>query len=140
MLDLYKDLILDHGLNPRNKYIMSNFTNFATGFNYFCGDKVNIYIDLLDDTISKISFYGDGCSVSLASASLLTVLLKSKSIVEVKSFFIYFNSIIKDEKAICYDNKYYYLNTLANVRKYPTRVKCATLVWHTLTDALKINQ
>lgn len=139
MFDLYKDLIIDHGINPRNKYVLSYFTHSCTGFNHLCGDKFDIYIYLKDDILVNLSFTGIGCSVSTASASLLTLLLKNKSLHFSESLFIYFIKIIKDEKSICYDEVYCDLNVLANVRKYPSRVKCATLIWHTLAEALKIN-
>lgn len=139
MFDLYKDLIIDHGINPRNKHVLSYFTNSSTGFNHLCGDKFDIYINLKDDFLIDLSFTGIGCSVSTASASLLTLLLKNKSLHFSEDLFIYFIKIIKDEKSICYDEVYRDLNVLANVRKYPSRVKCATLIWHTLAEALKIN-
>jgi len=139
MFDLYKDLIIDHGINPRNKYVLSYFTNSSTGFNHLCGDKFDIYINLKNDILIDLSFTGIGCSVSTASASLLTLLLKNKSLHFSEDLFIYFIKIIKDENSICYDEVYCDLNVLANVRKYPSRVKCATLIWHTLAEALKIN-
>lgn len=139
MFDLYKDLIIDHGVNPRNKYVMDKFTYFATGFNFFCGDKFDIYLYVEDNNIINVSFTGVGCSVSTASASLLTIYSKKKSINDVKTAFIYFNSIIKNSSLVCYDKMYADLNILSIVRNYPTRVKCATLIWHTLFDALKID-
>lgn len=139
MLDLYKDLIIDHGVNPRNKYVMTNFTNFARGFNYFCGDKFDLYICISNSLINEISFNGVGCSVSTASASLLTFFLKNKSLIYAESLFVYFTTLIKDINAVCYDDSYYELNVLSNVRNYPARVKCATLIWHTLVDALKFD-
>ncbi len=139
MFDLYKDLIIDHGMNPRNRYVMKDFTNFASGFNYFCGDKFDIYLFIIDEKIIKASFYGSGCSVSTASASLLTNSLKDVFVCKYESLFLYFINIIKDKTCLCYDKEYLDFNTLANVRAYPTRVKCATLIWYTLLDALKIN-
>lgn len=138
MFDLYKDLIIDHGINPRNKFILKKFTHFSTGFNHLCGDKFDLYLYLENESLIDISFMGTGCSVSTASASLLTLLLKNKSIIFGETLFIYFINIIKDENSICYDEIYNDLNVLANVRKYPARVKCATLIWHTLAEALKI--
>lgn len=139
MFDLYKDLIIDHGINPRNKHVLNNFTHFSKGFNHLCGDKFDLYIILKDDVLTDISFIGVGCSVSTASASLLTICLKNRSIKSVESVFFYFINVIKDENSICYDEVYSDLNVLAGVRKYPARVKCATLIWHTLAEALKIN-
>jgi nitrogen fixation NifU-like protein len=139
MFDLYKDLIIEHGINPRNKYVLTEFNHFSTGFNHLCGDKFDIYICIKNEILVDISFTGIGCSVSTASASLLTLSLKNKSLQHTESLFFYFINVIKDEKAICYDELYYNLNVLASVRKYPARVKCATLIWHTLVEALKNN-
>lgn len=136
MFDLYKDLIIDHGINPRNKYIMNECTKCASGFNYFCGDKFDLYVFLNDDIITDISFYGNGCSVSTASISLLTCNIKGKSVSYAESMFFYFINVIKNEKCMCYDNHYIDLNTLSIIRNYPARVKCATLAWHILSDAL----
>lgn len=139
MLDLYKDLIIDHGINPRNKHVLNDFTHFSKGFNHLCGDNFDLYIIIKDDILIDISFIGVGCSISTASASLLTIYLKQKSVKSVELLFFYFIKIIKDENSICYDEVYSDLNVLASVRKYPARVKCATLIWHTLAEALKIN-
>lgn len=139
MFDLYKDLIIDHGINPRNKYVMTNFTNMASGFNHFCGDKFDIYLHVVENSIINVSFYGTGCSVSTASASLLTMHIKDKSIFHAKDLTVYFINIIKDINHVCNEAVYTDLNVLASVRKYPVRVKCATLIWHTLIDAIKID-
>lgn len=134
MLDLYKDLIIDHGLNPRNMYIMEKFTNVARGFNPFCGDSFYLYLNIVDDSICDISFYGKGCSISTASASLMTVFLKKKSVVEAVSVFDYFKLLVKGKVECKHD--LHDLNVLSNVTRFPSRVKCATLIWHTLNDAL----
>ncbi len=139
MFDLYKDLIIDHGVNPRNKHILDTFTHFSKGFNHLCGDKFDLYIFIKNDVVIDVSFIGVGCSVSTASASLLTIYLKNRSIENIESLFFYFINIIKDENSICYDEVYSDLNVLANVRKYPARIKCVTLIWLTLAEALKIN-
>ncbi|HFL8819516.1 MAG TPA: SUF system NifU family Fe-S cluster assembly protein [Candidatus Azoamicus sp. OHIO2] len=136
MLELYKDLIIDHGLNPRNKYIMKNFTHFSRGFNHFCGDTVVIYINIINNTIKELSFDGSGCSISTASASLMTLILKDKCLDEAYTIFYYFQNLIKNKTDI--NNIYKDINILASVNKFPSRVKCATLVWHTFKDAVDI--
>jgi len=134
MFDLYKDLVIDHGLNPRNKYVMEKFTNFARGFNHFCGDSFNLYLNVVDECIQNVSFYGEGCSVSIASASLMTMYLKKKTLIEAKVLFNYFNLLIKNDIEI--NDEFHDLNVLSNIKRFPSRVKCATLIWHTLNDAL----
>jgi len=134
MFDLYKDLIIDHGLNPRNKYVLDKFTNSAKGFNHFCGDSFCLYLNVVNSYIKEISFDGSGCSISIASASLMTLSLKNKSIVESLEIFNYFKGIIRGDIE-CKDNLPN-INVLSSVKKFPSRVKCATLIWHTLHDAL----
>lgn len=134
MLELYKELIIDHGLTPRNKYIMSEFTTSARGFNHFCGDSVTIYLSLKNNIIENISFDGVGCSISIASASLMTNTLKKKHITEALNIFDYFQNMIKNK--IDENQTYSDINILASVNKFPSRVKCATLVWHVFKNAL----
>lgn len=134
MLELYKDLIIDHGLTPRNKYIIPIFTHSAKGFNHFCGDSVILYLNIKNNIIEDISFDGVGCSISIASASLMTNIFKKKYITEAMNIFDYFQNLIKNttEKEEIYSD----INVLASVNKFPSRVKCATLIWHTFKDAL----
>lgn len=134
MLNLYKDLIIDHGLNPRNMRVMENFTNSARGFNPFCGDSFYLYLNIIDESIYDISFHGKGCSISTASASLMTVFLKKKNLVEAIALFDYFKLLVKGDVDCRHD--LHDLNVLSNVTRFPSRVKCATLIWHTLNDAL----
>lgn len=136
MFDLYKDLILDHGANPRNKYVMSSYTNYAKGFNHLCGDFFELYLNLVDDCIEKISFNGSGCAISVASASLMTVILSKKTISESQALFERFHSLVISG---CDNSNVDDLCVLANVRKFPSRIKCAMLIWHTFNHAIKIN-
>ena len=138
MIDLYKNLIIDHGLHPRNNYIMKNFTHNGRAFNHFCGDSFFLYLNILKSNIQDISFYGKGCSISIASASLMSLNFKKKSIYDALFLFNYFKSIIKNKNNLKDD--YYDINVLSNVKKFPSRVKCATLIWHTLNDILVNNK
>lgn len=134
MLELYKELIIDHGLNPRNKYVMENFTNFAKGFNSFCGDSFCLYLNIVDNCIYDISFDGKGCSISTASASLMTVYLKKKTLSEASEMFDYFKLVVKGSVKL--KEELHDLNLLSNICRFPSRVKCATLIWYIFSDVL----
>ena len=139
--DLYQQLILDHGKNPRNLGKFENFNKDAKGHNPLCGDKVHVYLKLDENKkISDIKFEGEGCAISMASASIMTELMKNKEEPEVKELIDDFLKMIKDSpelssKIISEDEKTK-LMSLSGVKKYPMRVKCATLSWHTLVSAI----
>ena len=139
--DLYQQLILDHGKNPRNLGKFENFNKDAKGHNPLCGDKVHVYLKLDENKkISDIKFEGEGCAISMASASIMTELMKNKEEPEVKELIDDFLKMIKDSpelssKIISEDEKTK-LMSLWGVKKYPMRVKCATLPWHTLVSAM----
>ena len=127
--ELYQEIILDHGKNPRNLRKTENFNKDAKGHNPLCGDKVHIFLKLNDNKkVEDISFEGQGCAISMASASIMTDLLKGKKEKdEIKT-----NLLKDDEKTK--------LMCLSGVKQYPMRVKCATLSWHTLTSAIDKSQ
>ncbi|AHE67821.1 Fe-S cluster assembly sulfur transfer protein SufU [Legionella oakridgensis] len=134
--ELYQEIIIDHNRNPRNHHEMANPTCQAKGFNPLCGDKVTIYVQLKDNVIQDISFLGCGCAISQASASLMTDVLRGKSVEEAHELFRRFHhmvTIAEDPAPQSMDK----LTVLAGVRAFPARVKCATLAWHTLESALK---
>ena len=139
--DLYQQLILDHGKNPRNLGKFENFNKDAKGHNPLCGDKVHVYLKLDENKkISDIKFEGEGSAISMASASIMTELMKNKEEPEVKELIDDFLKMIKDSpelssKIISEDEKTK-LMSLSGVKKYPMRVKCATLPWHTLVSAM----
>ncbi len=142
--ELYKEIILDHGKNPRNYGKCENFTNDAKGHNPLCGDKVHIYTNLdKDKKILDISFEGEGCAISLASASILTEILKGKNFNLAKAIIENFLNLIKENKLITLnsldDNQKTTLMSLSGVKDFPMRVKCATMAWHTLTSVLDKN-
>ena len=142
--ELYQEIILDHGKNPRNFGKCKDFTSDAKGHNPLCGDKVHIYTNLdKDKKILDISFEGEGCAISLASASILTEILKGKNFNLAKAIIENFLNLIKENKLITLnsldDNQKTTLMSLSGVKDFPMRVKCATMAWHTLTSVLDKN-
>ena len=139
--ELYQEIILDHGKNPRNLRKTDNFNKDAKGNNPLCGDNVHVYLKLNDQRkVEDISFEGSGCAISMASASIMTSMVKGKEEHEVKEIVNDFLEMIKeketlDTKLLSEDEKTK-LMCLSGVKQYPMRVKCATLSWHTLTSAM----
>ena len=141
--DLYQEVILDHGRNPRNFGKPDQFDRTAKGDNPLCGDKIAVYLSLgPDGRIADLHFDGRGCAISQASASLMTELLKGKTQAEAESLFGHFHDMCtKDEDAwtdhgAVDQEALDRLQVLSGVREFPMRVKCATLAWHTLNAAL----
>ncbi len=131
--DLYQSLILDHSQHPHNFKILSDANRTADGHNPLCGDQITLYLNVEDDVIKDISFQGQGCAISKASTSIMTTILKGKSITEAQSIFDKFQHMIKTgEYNIDEMGK---LAVLAGVHKYPVRVKCAILPWHTVVNS-----
>ena len=140
--ELYQEIILEHGKNPRNLGKTENFNKDAKGNNPLCGDNVHVYLKLNDQRkVEDISFEGSGCAISMASASIMTDLMKEKKEVEVKELVDDFLEMIKQnpelKSKILGENEKTKLMSLSGVKKYPMRVKCATMAWHTLTAAMK---
>lgn len=135
--ELYQQVILDHNKSPRNFRKIDNPSAFAEGYNPLCGDRIDIYLKFDDDHISDISFQGSGCAISKASASLMTSMLKGKSKKEAEELFNRFHNLVTDKLG---DNPNIddlgKLAVFAGVRDFPARVKCASLAWHTLMNAL----
>ena len=143
--ELYQEIILDHGKNPRNLRKTENFNKDAKGHNPLCGDKVHIFLKLNENKkVEDISFEGQGCAISMASASIMTDLLKGKTEKEVKEIVTDFLEMIKEKDEIktnlLKDDEKTKLMCLSGVKQYPMRVKCATLSWHTLTSAIDKSQ
>ena len=132
-------------LNPRNLRTTENFNKDAKGHNPLCGDKVHIFLKLNENKkIEDISFEGSGCAISMASASIMTDLVKEKEEKEAKNLIKDFLEMIKEKselvtKSLSEDEKTK-LMSLSGVKQYPMRVKCATLAWHTLTSAIDNTQ
>ena len=139
--ELYQEIILDHGKNPRNLRKTDNFNKDAKGHNPLCGDKVHIYLKLNENKkVEDISFEGQGCAISMASASIMTDLIKGKEENDVKKIVSDFLEMIKEKDEIktnlLNDDEKTKLMCLSGVKQFPMRVKCATLSWHTLTSAI----
>ena len=140
--ELYQEIILDHGKNPRNKGKCEGFTNDAKAHNPLCGDKVHIYLKLnKDKQIENLSFEGEGCAISLASASILTETVKGKDLSLIKKISEDFLNIIKNRTKITINSlttdQITTIASLSGVQEFPMRVKCATMVWHTLLSAIE---
>ena len=134
--DLYQELIVDHNKNPRNYGVLVDANRQAHGYNPLCGDKITVYLHLDGDRITDLRFEGAGCAISTASASLMTQAIKGKSVPEAEAMFQDFHAMVtgedpREETA----DKLGKLAVLAGVREFPSRVKCATLAWHTLHNA-----
>ena len=143
--ELYQAIILDHGKNPRNLRKTENFNKDAKGHNPLCGDKVHVYLKLNENKkLEDISFEGQGCAISMASASIMTDLLKGKEEKDVKEIVYDFLEMIKEKDEIktklLKEDEKTKLMCLSGVKQYPMRVKCATLSWHTLTSAIDKSQ
>ncbi len=135
--DLYQEVIFDHNRNPRNFRVMENPDREVEGFNPLCGDKLTLFLKIKDGIIEDASFQGSGCAISTASVSLMTEIIKGKTIEEAEEIFEMFHKMTTGEDGEIDLDAIGKLAVLAGVREYPARVKCATLAWHTLDAALK---
>ncbi|MGH8370435.1 MAG: Fe-S cluster assembly sulfur transfer protein SufU [Gammaproteobacteria bacterium] len=135
--ELYKDVIVDHNRSPRNFRKMPDATRSQEGFNPLCGDKLTVYIKLDDECISDLSFEGSGCAISVASASLMSQQLKGKTIDEAEQLFEQMHTLLTRDDPDTDLESLGKLAALSGVREYPSRVKCASLCWHTLKSALE---
>ncbi len=134
--DLYQEVVIDHGRRPRNFRVLTPVTHQAEGFNPLCGDRLTLFLNMEDGVIKDASFQGNGCAISTASASLMTEHLKGKTVDEARATFTQFHGLLTDEGKAGSD-RLGKLTVLGGVREFPTRVKCATLAWHTLQAALE---
>jgi len=139
--DLYQDIILDHGQHPRNFRAQQQPSHFANGHNPLCGDRVTVYVTLEGERIRDVSFQGRGCAISQASASLMTEILKGKTLAEAEALFKGFHAkVTGGEEPTTPEtlaDEMERLEPLTGVKSYPARVKCATLAWHAFETALK---
>lgn len=133
--DLYQEVIIDHNRSPRNYHPLEKANHKAEGFNPLCGDKLTLYLTIEDNKITDASFEGEGCAISTASASLMTENIKNKTIEEADKIFKDFHLMLTKEDAPITE-RLGKLSVLSGVKEFPTRVKCATLAWHTLEAAL----
>jgi nitrogen fixation NifU-like protein len=139
--ELYQTLILEHNRHPRNFGKLETATGHAEGRNPLCGDAFDVWLRLEGDTIAEVSFLGQGCAISKASASMMTAAIKGKTVAEAEQLFDRFHRVVTGqdhaEPGAPQDRKTLgNLSAFAGVSAYPTRVKCATLAWHALKQAL----
>ncbi len=135
--DLYQEVIFDHNRNPRNFRVIDDADRKVEGFNPLCGDHLTLYLKLDGDKIVDASFQGSGCAISTASVSLMTEIIKGKTLEEAEELFQKFHEMTTNQDEEVQLEAMGKLAVLAGVREYPARVKCATLAWHTLDAAIK---
>ncbi len=133
--DLYQEVILDHNRRPRNFHALTEASHSAEGYNPLCGDRLTLYLKVSGDTIEDVSFEGAGCAISKASASMMTDALKGRSLAEATALFDRFHRMVTTPPSEPIEDMGK-LSSLAGVREFPVRVKCASLAWHTLKAAL----
>jgi nitrogen fixation NifU-like protein len=146
--ELYQEVILDHGKRPRNFRPLEGAQHSAEGYNPLCGDRVTVFLNVDDGVITDVTFQGSGCAISTASASMMTKTLQGKTVQEMERIFEHFQAMITgsanaDNEQGAGGSRYEELGNLAalaGVREFPTRVKCASLAWHTLRAALRDEQ
>ena len=131
---LYQEVILDHSKKPRHFHALEPCSHSATGHNPLCGDNLKVYAQVEDGVIKDLSFVGDGCAISKASASLMTELARDKTLDEFRAMYDEFHHVVTGQDDV--PDSVGKLAVLVGVRDYPSRVKCATLAWHTLDAAL----
>lgn len=140
--ELYQQVILDHNKKPRNFHEMPEATHFCHGFNPLCGDDYTVYLKINDEgIIEDVSFMGSGCAISKASSSLMTGFLKGKKVDESKMIFEEFHKMVLGEMDP--DKQEHHLGKLAlfkGIREFPSRIKCASLSWHSMIGALEKNE
>ena len=135
--ELYQEVILDHSKSPRNFGVLDQYTCTAEGNNPMCGDQLTVYVDIKDDIVSDVSYRARGCAISIASASMMSSIIKDKTIEEVNILFDKFHKLCMGEE-VEDDDDIERLRVLSGVSKFPTRVKCATMSWHAIQSALKV--
>jgi nitrogen fixation NifU-like protein len=137
--ELYQEVILDHSKRPRNLHGMPEANRKANGYNPLCGDRATVYLQVEGDVVRDVSFEGSGCSISTASASMMTDALKGKTVAEAGVLFERFHDLVTADpsKAAIASAELGKLAVFAGVHEFPMRVKCASLAWHTMKAALE---
>lgn len=139
--ELYQEIILEHNRSPRNFGVLEHATHVMEGRNPLCGDQYKIYMVIKDGIIKEVRFEGSGCAISKASASVMTTVIKGKTIAEAERYFTLFHKIVTgetdEEETFESAGK---IAAFAGVAEFPVRVKCASLAWHTMHNALKGNK
>ncbi len=136
--ELYQEVILDHNKRPRNFRAIEHPSRTAKGHNPLCGDRLTLYVTMDGDRITDVAFEGSGCAISKASASLMTEAIKGRTTSEAEALFDRFHDLVTsppDEPANT--TGLGKLAVFAGVREYPARIKCASLAWHTMKNAVE---
>lgn len=142
LTDLYQEVILDHSRNPRNFGPVQEPSRQARGSNPLCGDRVTVYLAVNGERIDEANFDGRGCAISIASASMMTEMIKGKTVEQARSLFDRFHTLVTSDTSEpknvngAADEELVELASLSGVRAFPTRIKCATLAWHAMSAAL----
>jgi nitrogen fixation NifU-like protein len=131
--ELYQSVILDHNRAPRNFRKLDDATGHAEGRNPLCGDQFDIWLKLDGEVISDVAFLGQGCAISKASASMMTQAIKGKTVAEARALFDRFHDVVTGHATDALPSK---LDVFRGVSAFPIRVKCATLSWHAMKQAL----
>ena len=136
--ELYQQMIMDHNKNPKNFRAMADASRVAEGHNPLCGDHFKVYVKMEGDVIREISFDGAGCAISKSSASMMTAALKGKTRAEAKALFDEVHAMLSREVGAPFDaSRVGKLATLGGVCEFPSRVKCASLAWHTMLEGIE---
>ena len=135
LTDLYQEIILDHSKNPKNFGVLDRYTCTAEGNNPMCGDQLTVYVNVKDNIVSDVSYRARGCAISVASASIMSQMIKGKTLEEVNILFDKFHRLCMGED-IEEDEDTDTLQALSGGSKIPTRVKCATMSWHAVKEAI----
>ena len=136
--ELYQEVILDHSKRPRNKGVLAEASHRAEGYNPLCGDRTTVFLRVEDDVVREVRFEGAGCSISTASASMMTDALRGKTLAEARTLFERFHELVTADpsRAAEVAPELGKLAVFAGVHEFPMRVKCASLPWHTMKAAL----
>lgn len=134
--ELYQEIIFDHNRSPRNFGEIDPITHSADGHNPLCGDQLTVFLNIENDVVVDVSFKGQGCAISTASASLMTEAIKGQPVTKVEELFKGIHQMLTDKHPD--DVDFGKLEVLSGVREFPTRVKCASLAWHTLDNAINM--
>ena len=131
---LYQEVILDHAKSPRNFGVLEQYTCTAEGNNPMCGDQLTVYVDIKDGVVSDVSYRARGCAISIASASIMSSMIKGRTLEEVNILFDKFHKLCTGQE-VEDDDDTEIMKSLSGVSKFPTRVKCATMSWHAVREA-----
>jgi nitrogen fixation NifU-like protein len=135
--ELYQDVILEHNRAPHNYRDLVDANRRAEGYNPLCGDRITVSLKVEGDRIEDIAFQGSGCAISKASASLMTMAVKGKTLADAERYFEAFRNMVKGERQAGPSDLPVRLNVLSGVAEFPIRIKCATLPWHALKAAIE---